>query len=126
MLCGGVAAMVNLGVRFLLSMALSFPAAIVLAYLSSMVVAFFLFKIVVFRRQERGTVNEVISFVLVNIFAMLQILVISIFLADWLLPLLGWDWRRRDVAHFAGVLVPAFTSYLGHKHFTFKKGRTCA
>ena len=41
-------------------------------------------------------------------------------LADWLLPALGVRQYVHEVAHAVGVAVPVFTSYLGHKHLSFK------
>lgn len=35
------------------------------------------------------------------------------------LPGLGWSLYPETVAHIAGVIVPVFTSYLGHRYLTF-------
>ena len=51
---------------------------------------------------------------------MLQTWAISVLLADWLLPALGVRQYVHEVAHAVGVAVPVFTSYLGHKHLSFK------
>jgi putative flippase GtrA len=29
-------------------------------------------------------------------------------------------WHARDIAHAVGVAVPVFTSYVGHKRWSFK------
>lgn len=126
MLSGGVAALANMGSRLAFSMAFSYPVAIVLAYCVGMVVAFVLFRHTVFDGGSgRGLPREIFWFVVINAFALLQTLVVSIGLADYVLPWLDWTWRGHDVAHVAGVLFPVFASYFGHKHLTFGKGKTC-
>jgi len=45
---------------------------------------------------------------------------LEMMLADWLLPALGVRQYMHELAHAAGVVVPVFTSYLGHKHLSFK------
>jgi putative flippase GtrA len=125
-LSGAVAALANMGSRLAFSMAFSYPVAIVLAYCVGMVVAFVLFRHTVFDGGSgKGLGREILWFVVINALALLQTLAVSIILADTLLPFVGWTWRGRDVAHVAGVLFPVFTSYFGHKHLTFGRGRVC-
>lgn len=127
LLSGGVAALANMGSRFALSYVFSYPVAITLAYCVGMAVAFVLFKYLVFDGGGgRGTTREIAWHVVINILALLQTLAVSLLLADYALPGLGWAWRTQDIAHVAGVLFPVFTSYLGHKHLTFSKGKPCA
>ena len=57
---------------------------------------------------------------LVNLVAILQTWAISVALAYWLLPALGVRQFVREIAHAVGVIVPVFTSYLGHKRWTFR------
>ena len=45
---------------------------------------------------------------------------ISMLLAYWALPALGVQAFVHEIAHAVGVMVPVFTSYLGHKHFSFR------
>jgi putative flippase GtrA len=122
---GGVAALVNLGSRWLLSFVLPFPAAIIIAYMLGMATAFPLFKFFVFHSTgpEGAVKREALWFTLVNVLALLQTLVVSLLLADWLFPATGFSFRPHDVAHCIGVAVPAFTSYWGHKYFTFRSGQ---
>lgn len=127
LLSGGVAALANMASRHAFSLAFSYPVAIALAYCVGMAVAFVLFKLAVFEaKASRSAPREILWFLVINALALLQTLAVSIALADYLLPWLGLTWRAKDVAHVAGVLFPVFTSYLGHKHLTFAKGRTCA
>jgi putative flippase GtrA len=118
---GGFAALVNLVCRYLLNLVMGYSAAILLAYLCGMVIAFVLFKLLVFAASSVNTSEEVIRFTLVNLVAIIQVWAVSVFLAEWLFPRVGFVTYGHDIAHLIGVLVPVFTSYLGHKHFTFRR-----
>lgn len=120
LLTGGIAAAVNFGSRILYNQWMSFSAAIVLAYVTGMVTAFVLARLFVFRNSQRALHQSALYFVLVNGVAVLQTWAISLLLADWLLPALGVHQYVHELAHAAGVVVPVFTSYLGHKHLSFK------
>lgn len=120
LLTGGIAAAVNFGSRILYNQWMGFSAAIVLAYITGMVTAFVLARLFVFRDSQRALHHSALYFVLVNGVAVLQTWAISLLLADWLLPALGVHQYVHELAHAAGVVVPVFTSYLGHKHLSFK------
>lgn len=120
LLTGGLAAAVNFGSRILYNQWMGFSAAIVLAYITGMITAFVLAKVFVFRDSQRSLHQSALYFVLVNGVAVLQTWAISLLLADWLLPALGIRQYVHELAHAAGVVVPVFTSYLGHKHLSFK------
>lgn len=120
LLTGGIAAAVNFGSRILYNQWMGFSAAIVLAYITGMATAFVLARLFVFRNSQRALHHSALYFVLVNGVAVLQTWAISLLLADWLLPALGVRQYMHELAHAAGVVVPVFTSYLGHKHLSFK------
>ena len=120
LLAGGVAAAANYGSRFLFSEWFSYSVAIVLAYLVGMVVAFLLMRRFVFDATGGQLGPQVVKFIVVNMFAVLQTLLISLLLAHWALPTLGVTEHVEALAHLVGVLVPAVTSYLGHRLATFK------
>ena len=119
-LVGGFAALVNFLSRIGLSHFVSYPVAIVIAYCIGMATAYILSRIFVFGASEKGAAREVWWFVLVNVLAVLQTLAVSIVLAWYVLPWAGIESYREEIAHFAGVCVPVFTSYLGHKYLTFR------
>lgn len=122
LLCGGMAAVVNLGSRWVLNHFVAYELAIVLAFFSGMVTAFLLFKFFVFHAGKSSrTVHETVWFILVNVLALLQTLLISIGLTDYVFPRIGYTWHAPDIAHFIGVSVPVLTSFIGHKCLTFKK-----
>jgi len=117
---GGTAALVNFVSRIVYSQWVSFPAAIVLAYLTGMVMAFGLARSLVFQQSQQSFGRSALLFLAVNVFAVLQTWLISMGLAIYALPDLGVTRWVDEIAHAVGVVVPVFTSYLGHKHFTFR------
>lgn len=117
---GGFAAGVNFGSRIVFSLWLSYSVAIVLAYLLGMVTAFCLNRLFVFRTTTRPLGHQVGWFIVVNLLAVAQTLAISLLLARWLLPAIGWSWNVELCAHAVGVAVPVVTSYIGHKHLSFR------
>lgn len=116
---GGVAAGVNVASRWLFDFVMPFEAAVVVAYLAGMVTAYTLSKLFVFSRSGRSVSDEFLRFAIVNVVALAQVWVVSVGLARYGFPAIGFTWHADDVAHVIGVIVPAVTSYLGHRHFSF-------
>jgi putative flippase GtrA len=120
LLTGGLAAAVNFGSRILYNQWVNFSVAVVLAYLTGMVTAFVLARYFVFTESSQSMQRSALWFVVVNFVAVIQTWVISMLLAFYLLPLMGCTRFIPEIAHAVGVVVPVFTSYLGHKRFSFK------
>jgi putative flippase GtrA len=120
-LAGGIAAAANYGSRFGFSLWLPYPVAITMAYLVGMAVAFALMRQYVFQGQGQPLLPQVVKFGLVNVMALLQTLVVSLALARWVLPALGMTRGVEAIAHLVGVVVPVFTSFVGHRHGTFRR-----
>jgi putative flippase GtrA len=120
LLTGGVAAIANIAARAALSVVLPFEIAVALAYLVGMVIAYLLARAFVFERSGQSTQSEFLRFGLVNLVGLVQVWLVSIALAQWLLPAIGFTWNSELVAHTIGVLSPVLTSYFGHKLFTFR------
>ena len=117
---GGLAAAVNFGSRIVYNQWVGFSVAVVLAYLTGMVMAFALARYFVFTESSQSMQRSALWFVVVNIVAVMQTWVISMLLAYYLLPRMGFTRFIPEIAHAVGVVVPVFTSYLGHKRFSFK------
>ncbi len=117
---GATAAAVNFGSRIVYNQWLDFSSAVVLAYITGMVTAFILAKIFVFKDSAQAMHRSAIFFILVNLFAVAQTWAISMLLAYYLLPAMGIETFAPEIAHAAGVAVPVFTSYIGHKRWSFK------
>ena len=120
LLAGGLAAAANYGSRFAFSHWLPYPAAVACAYAVGMVVAFALMRRYVFAGGGQPLAPQVAKFIAVNAFALLQTLAVSLLLAQWLRGLVGAQ-QGEALAHLAGVAVPVFTSFLGHRHATFRR-----
>ena len=117
---GGLAAAANILSRIGFSHWVALPVAVVLAYLVGMAVAFILMRSYVFPAGRAGLHRQIIVFALVNIAAVIQTLIVTLLLADVVLP---WAGVRRHVdliAHVAGVCVPIVTSFIGHKRWSFR------
>ncbi|ANH34663.1 membrane protein [Ralstonia solanacearum] len=97
-----------------------YSAAIVVAYVTGMITAFVLAKLFVFTESTQSTARSIVFFTLVNLVAVLQTWGVSVGLAYYVFPRLGLDWHAREIAHLVGVAVPVFTSYIGHKRWSFK------
>lgn len=120
LLTGGAAATVNFFSRLVYNLWVDFPLAIIFAYLTGMLTAYVLAKLFVFKHSSQSAKRSIIFFVLVNFVAITQTWVISMGLAQWVLPLLGVNKWTHEIAHAIGVAVPVFTSYVGHKQWSFK------
>jgi len=106
LLSGGIAAAINIG-------------AVVVAYLIGMTAAYVLMLLFVFPASGKSRAHEYLRFGLVNLVALVQVWLVSVGLARWAFPALGFAWHPDTVAHVVGVLSPVVTSYAGHKFFTF-------
>ncbi len=123
LLVGGFAAGVNIASRFLFSMAMPYGWAVLAAYLCGMVTAWALSRAFVFEASGAGWGRELLRFGLVNLVAAAQVWITAVGLKDHVFPALGFTWHPEAVAHVIGVALPVFTSYLGHKHFSFAARR---
>ena len=118
---GGFAAAVNFGSRIVLSHWLPYVTAIVSAYLLGLVTAFVLNRLFVFTGATNRLHLQMFWFVMVNAVALLQTLLVSLLFKYVVLPWLGIGWHAEEIAHAFGVVTPIFTSYFGHKHFSFTR-----
>lgn len=119
LITGGIAALVNLGTRILFNLVMCFEIAVIVAYACGMTTAYLLARYFVFERSGRSAHDEYVRFALVNLVAAAQVWIVSVGLADIIFPWLGFAFHPHAIAHAVGVAVPIFTSYLGHKHFSF-------
>jgi putative flippase GtrA len=118
---GGLAAAVNFGSRFFYNEFVSFGNAVILAYITGMITAFVLTKLFVFDKSGHSTKKEFFYFTLVNIVAIVQTYIISVGFSQYLFPSMGFEFYPEAVAHAIGVVFPVFTSFFGHKYFSFRK-----
>ena len=121
LLVGGSAAVVNFSIRFLFDDFMSYGLAVICSYLTGMVLAFLLMRFFVFEKTGKGVQTEFFFFIAVNIIAIFLTWGVSVSLAEYIFPSLGEIAFRYEIAHAIGIIIPAFTSYFGHKKFTFQK-----
>lgn len=121
LLCGGVAALVNIVSRVGFSRLLRFELAVLAAYGVAMVTAYVLARRYVFVASRQSIKRSFATFALVNLVAVLQTWLVSIGLRHLLPPLIGITALVDLIAHGCGVIVPVFTSFLGHKHLSFRE-----
>ena len=120
LLTGGLAAIANFASRIFYSNYWDFSTAIILAYLTGMICAFILAKLFVFTNGQQALHKSILFFTLVNLAGILQTWVMSMGLDLFVLPTLSINKHRQDIAHAIGISVPVFTSFLGHKFYSFK------
>jgi putative flippase GtrA len=85
-----------------------------------MITAFVLAKLFVFKHSTQAVHRAAGFFILVNLVAVAQTWAISVALLRYALPALGVSHFAPEIAHAVGVVVPVFTSYIGHKRFSFR------
>jgi len=118
---GGFAAGVNFISRIFLNEYMSFRWAVFLAYLVGMLTAYLFSRWFVFEASGKHPGHELFYFTLVNLAAVAQVWLISVGLAEYLFPAIGFTFFYHEIAHLIGLAVPAVTSYYGHKYFSFGK-----
>jgi putative flippase GtrA len=121
LMSGGVAALVNILSRIALNLVMPYEIAIVIAYLCGMTVAYWLGRQFVFMPSGRAVADEYLRFAIVNMVALVQVWIISVALARLVFPAIHFTFHADTVAHVIGVIAPVFTSYLGHKYFSFSR-----
>lgn len=120
LLTGGIAAGVNFFSRFIYEQWFSFSSAVIVSYLTGMITAFVLAKAFVFRESEQRLSDSIMFFCAVNVLAILQTWVVSVGLALYIFPLFSINFYNKEIAHIIGIAIPVFTSYIGHKKWSFK------
>lgn len=120
LLAGGVAAAANFSSRYFLGFYMQYVPSIIFAYLIGMVTAYVICRLFVFESQKNSMFQQISYFTIINIFAVSQTIVVSLLFSDYVLIIINNLSLRESIAHFIGICVPIFTSYLGHKYVTFK------
>lgn len=98
--------------NYQIAVALAFPIALSIAYVAN--------RQFVFDGDKQASVGEFSRFALVNIIALAQVWVISVGLARFVFPAIGFTWCADTVAHAIGVGSPILTSFFAYKLFVFR------
>ena len=115
---GGIAALVNFFSRIALNFIFSYEVSIVLAYCFGMLTAYILTRKYVFL-SNANIVKSAVKFIIVNLIAVLQTYFISVYLNRYF-ESINFYFYSKELAHMVGIIVPVFTSYVGHKYYSFK------
>lgn len=116
----GIAAVINFFSRIAFNLWVPYVPAIVLAFGVGLVTAFAMNRKYVFRQASRHLRYQAFWFATVNLLALAQTLAVSLLLVEVVFPHIGFAWHAETLAHAVGVTAPVFTSYLGHKHLSFR------
>lgn len=121
-LIGGFSSLVNLLARIVIDIFTSFEVAIVLAFPIALTTAFVLNRALVFNGRAGNWRGQYWRFLLVNLATLVQVFVLTMALARFLFPAIGFRWHADTVAHAIGLVSPILTSYWAHKYFSFSPG----
>jgi putative flippase GtrA len=120
LLSGGLAAVVNVTSRWLLSFVVNYELAVTVAYLVGMITAFLLSRSFVFELSPAPVPRQLGRFTLVNVVAFAQVWFVSVGLARLVFPSIGFTWHPETLAHTIGVVSPIVLSYLAHRSYSFE------
>lgn len=120
LITGGISALINFLSCLLYQQYWNFSISVVLSYLTGMISAFFLAKIFVFKASCTSVTRSIFLFTLINILGLIQTLGVSLGFRWYLLPMIGVVDHSHEIAHGIGVAIPMFSSYFGHKFYSFK------
>lgn len=120
LIVSSVAAAANIGSRIFFNVWMGYVPAILLAFCVGLTTAFVLNRVFVFKETVNPLHHQAFWFTVVNLAAVVQTLAVSLLLARWLFPSIGFDWHEETMAHAFGVAVPVLTSFVGHKHLSFR------
>ena len=117
---GGSAAAANYFSRFVFSLWFPFEAAVVMAFIVGLCTGFVLMRHFVFDGAGKPIRPQALKYLGVNAVALILTVCVSSFMARYLLPAIGIRSHVEAIAHAFGVAVPVLTSYVGHRHATFR------
>jgi putative flippase GtrA len=126
LIASGIAAIANIGSRVVFNLVMTYEMAILFGYVVGVAVAFLLNRTFVFNQASGQIGGQAGRFVLVNLVGFAQVWAVSVALARIVFPAAGFGWHAETIAHVAGVLSPAATSYWLHKNFSFSAPRTAS
>ncbi len=120
LLSSGLAAITNFISRIILGLWMSYTLSVAAAYICGMLTSYTLCRFFVFTAKQHKIHHQIFYFVLVSSMGFILTLAMSVLLFKHALFFIQNTFTREEVAHFIGICVPAFISYLGHKHWSFR------
>jgi putative flippase GtrA len=120
LISGAFASLLNWSSRFLFSQFFDFQTSIVLAFLVGLLSGFILMRLFVFKESQNSIQSQALRYFTINMLALAQTFTISILMLNILQMYIEGKAIAEAISHAMGIVVPVFTSYLGHKYFTFR------
>lgn len=120
LLSGALASILNWSSRFLFSQFFNFQTSIVLAFIVGLLSGFILMRLFVFKKSQNSIKFQVLGYLIINMLALAQTFAVSVLMLNVLLRFIEDKAISEAISHGMGIVVPVFTSYLGHKHFSFR------
>lgn len=122
---GSIAALANLAAVWAFQLVAPYPLAVLLGYLVGMLLAFILFQRLMFNTPgliltRPILARRILRFTLVNLLGMALAWGVSVSLFYLILPAIHWTFIPDRIANLIGVAIPAFSSYFGHKFWTYR------
>ena len=121
LLVGGAAAAINWGSRFVLTFLFPYEIALIAAYACGMTAAYLANKRLVFPNSSRPVREQLLFFLFVNLIAFPLVWIASWVLSEVIFPHFFCLKHPREIAHAIALALPTFTSFVGHKWFTFRR-----
>jgi putative flippase GtrA len=122
-LLSGLAALVNIGSRIILSTFLSFQIAVSGAYVLGMILNFILNKRFTFPDGPRKTMAELRTFSCIALFGLFLTNLLSAgFLLLYSAIISASNQFIETIAHISAVGLVGIYSFLGHKYFSYRQG----
>jgi putative flippase GtrA len=120
LLSGAMASLLNWSSRFLFSQFFNFQTSIVLAFIVGLLSGFFLMRLFVFKKSQNSIKSQALRYLTINMLALAQTFAVSVLMLNLLVRFIEDKAVSEAISHAIGIVVPVFTSYLGHKHFSFR------
>jgi putative flippase GtrA len=122
---GSIAAFSNMAAVAAFRLLMPLLPAAILGYIIGMVIAFILFQRVMFNTPGLVLTRPILArrifrFTVVNMVGLCLSVATTMTFAEIVLPAVRWTFMPVTVANFFGVAVPAFSSYFGHKFWTYR------
>jgi putative flippase GtrA len=117
---GGASAVCNICARIFLSLLIPFEAAVSISFVIGLVTGFLFMRWFAFSNSTRSLRQQIGSYLLINLYGLLQTLFVSSVCLRLIFPSLHIYYHTELLAHVVALGLLAVTSYYGHRKITFR------
>ena len=111
---------INFLLRIILNLYFEYLLSVSIAALISIITAFYLNRIFVFKNSSKSLNAQIRSFIIINTFAFLFIIIFSELIYSLLLEYENIKYKK-ELAHFIAIIIPPMITFLFYKFSTFSK-----